>query len=246
MKDLKILVVEDELIIAESLKATLQGMGYDVVDIFTSGTEVAQKYVPGMADIAFMDIFLANNTDGITAAVQLIKKDPIPVIFLTNSTDEFLRKKAIFDTNAVYYLTKPFTKVDISTAIDFALKQLKAYQFADTTSNEPGYLLENSIFLKNGLGHKKVMIDDITMLEADGSYCKFTFKDGRQQVFSENLSYFGDKLSFAKELLRIHRSYIVNVNFIERVHESRVWIKGNEIPISRNYKSNFMEKFRFV
>jgi DNA-binding LytR/AlgR family response regulator len=243
---LRILIVEDELLIAESLKIMLEQMGHKVVAVFMSGSETLQRFKAGLADVVFMDIHLAGNTSGIETATLLKKICDVPVIYLTQSQDEYLRRKAIHETNAVDYICKPFTRIDIAKAIDFALKQLDVYGFEALSQNEPVYLFENDFFLKNGMGYKKIAVDDIIFLKAEGSYCKFIFKDKKVQIFSENLSYFGEKLAFAKELLRVNRSYIVNANFIERVHENRIWINGLEIPISKNYKSKFIEKFRFV
>jgi len=246
MQKVKVLIVEDELLISEGLRVMLEGLGYEVAGIFTSGAETLKKFESGLADILFMDIHLADKTNGIEIAKEIHKISDIPVIYLTSNQDEYLRKKAIHETNAVHYLTKPFSKHDIIIAIDFALKSLKAYDFGGTQPKEDAYLFSDSIFLKNGLGHKKIMISDILFLEADGSYCKFTFKDNKTQVFSENLSYFGEKLGFAKELVRIHRSHIVNSNYIDRIHENRVWVTGIEMPIGRSYRNELIEKFRFV
>ena len=126
MVKLKILIVEDELVIAEGLKITLEGLGYEVPAIFTSGTETLKNYTPGMADIVFMDIHLADKTSGIDTAMELKKISDIPVIYLTNNRDEYLRKKAIYETNAVNYLNKPYSKADICIAIDFALKNFES------------------------------------------------------------------------------------------------------------------------
>jgi DNA-binding LytR/AlgR family response regulator len=178
--------------------------------------------------------------------IALTKISKIPVIYLTQNEDNFLRKKAILETNAVHYITKPFNKNDICTAIDFALKQLKTYEFTTLLPEENAYLLKEGIFLKNGFGFKKIMIADIMFLKADGSYCLFAFKDNKTQVFSENLSYFGEKLAFAKDLVRIHRSYIVNINFIERIHENRIWVGGLELSIGGTYRNDLADKFRFV
>jgi len=246
VQKVKILIVEDELVIAEGLKILFEGLGYEVVAIFTSGAAVLKDFRQGMADILFMDIHLGNSTDGINTAIELRKISEIPIIYLTQNQDEYLRRKAIYETNAVHYLTKPFSKADICTAIDFALKSLKVFEFAASKPADNAYFLKDGIFLKNGLGYKKIMIADIMFLEADGSYCKFTFKDNKTQMFSENLSYFGEKLDFAKELVRIHRSFIANINYIERVHENRVWVAGTELPIGRTYRNELVEKFRFI
>src|SRR5580704_9544927 len=110
MQKIKILIVEDELVIAEGLKIMLESLGYEVAAIFTSGTETLKSFKPGMADILFMDIHLADKTSGIDTAMEIRKIHDIPVIYLTKNQDEYLRKKAIHETNAVHYLTKPFSK----------------------------------------------------------------------------------------------------------------------------------------
>ena len=245
MQKVRIIIVEDELIVAETLRAMLEGLGYEVTGIFTSGTETLKAFEPGMADMVFMDIRLADKTNGIDTARELKKISDIPVIFLTNNSNETLRKKAIYETNAVHYLPKPFNRTELSTAIDFAIKLIKYNEAKAPKPAEPDYLLKDSIFLKNGLGFKKIMIADIMLLKADGSYCEFVFKD-KSHVFSENLSHFEEKLSFAKEFVRIHRSYIININFVERIHENRVWVNGEEIPIGKGYKSDLTEKIRFI
>jgi len=224
----------------------LEAQGFEVAGIFETGTELVEQFEPGMADILFMDIYLGQKTSGIEAAEEIKKISDIPVIYITKNEDEYLKTRAINETNAVHYITKPFNKREISVAIEFALKSLRANKFNRLNADSPGTQDTDTIFLKNGLGYKRILVSDIMLLQADRSYCKFTFKEGKDQLFTENLSYFEDKFKFSKELVRIHRSYIVNINFIERVHENRLWVKGIEIPIGRTYKPILSKRFKFV
>ena len=244
MQKLRILIVEDELIIAESLKLQLESMDYEVVDIFTSGTETIENFKPGFADIIMMDIQLAGGTNGIDTSIEIRKISTAPIIFITNVSDERTRKKAINETNAVYYINKPFSKQDISTAIDFALKSIKREELM-VRSNENSYLLKDCIFVKNGFGFKKVMIADILYLKADGSYCELKLKENTV-TFSENLSFLEKKLDFASELVRVHRSYVVNIHRIQRIHENRLWVGDDEIPIGKTYKNLLDNIVRFI
>src|ERR1700743_1079550 len=118
LSKVKILVVEDDFIIAESLRMMLESLGYEVPAIFNSGQETIKNFEPDLADIIIMDIELANNSNGIDTAIELKKISDPPIIFVTNSKDERIRKKAIYETSALHFLTKPFTKLDISIAID--------------------------------------------------------------------------------------------------------------------------------
>lgn len=243
MDTFKILIVEDEVLIAESLKLTLINLGYQVPAIFTSGAETLKSYYPGFADIVIMDIHLAGNMNGIDTSVAIGKISSVPIIFITNSKDENIAKKAIKDANAVYYLSKPFSKLDIMAAIDIAIKSLKTNEIK-AKEDKPSYLLNDCIFVKHTHGFKKLLLKDILFLKAEGSYCELMFKDSKI-TFSENLSFFEDKFAFAKEMVRIHRSFIVNINCISRVHENRVWINNTEIPIGKTYKNTLNELMRF-
>ena len=244
MQKLKILIVEDELIIAESLKIMLQSMDYEIAGIFTSGTETLANFKPGFADIIFMDIQLAGNTSGVDTSVEISKISTAPIIFVTQVKDGHIRKKAINETNAVYYINKPFNKLDIDTAIDLALKSIKKAE-PTAKSNENPYLLKDCIFVKNGFGFKKVLIADILFLKADGSYCDIILKTNKI-TYSENLSFFEVKFAFAKEMVRVHRSYMINVNYISRVHENRLWIGEEEIPVGKSYRQALHDVVRFI
>ncbi len=245
MQQVKVLIVEDDWLIAESLKVIIEGMGYQVPAIFDSGLEVLKAFRPDFADIVIMDIHLAGPINGVDTSVELKKISPVPVIFVTNNINDAVRKKAIYETNAVYYLSKPFAGSDIRTAIDLALKSLKSDSLAVRHPYEASYLLSNSIFVKDGSGFKKVPLHDVLFLKADGGYCQFVMRD-TSILFSENLSYMEEKLGFARELLRVHRSYIVNINYIQRIHDNRLWIDEIEIPIGKTYRESTKDRFRFL
>jgi DNA-binding LytR/AlgR family response regulator len=259
MNKVKVLIVEDELIIAESLKVMLEAMGYDVPAIFTSGKTALEHFKPGFADIIVMDIHLADNTNGIDTSIEIRKVSTAPIIYITDDKDEYTRKKAIYETNTVQYISKPFSRLDISIAIDLAMKAIKSQQIALEKGNSTSYLINECIFVKDGQGFKKILISDIRFLKAEGSYCNLYFKsDGKKSgkkteydadesiLFSENLSFLEEKFSFAKELVRIHRSYIINVSAVKRIQENRLWVDDSEIPIGKTYKNEIKEIFRFI
>lgn len=260
MEKLRILIVEDELIIAESLKIMLEGMGYHVPAIFTSGQETLEYFKPGFADVIIMDIQLADNSNGIDTSIEIRKISTAPIIYITDSKDEYLRKKAIYETNTVQFLTKPFTRLDISIAIDLAIKAIKGHKVLLGESSQSSYLINECVFVRDVQGFKKILINDIIFLKAEGSYCKLHYKtqskagDKRNEqvkledsiMFSENLSFLEEKFSFAKELVRIHRSYIININSVRKIHENRLWTGDTEIPIGKTYKDKIQERFRFI
>lgn len=255
MQKVRILIVEDELLIAEAVKSLLENMGYEVPAIFTSGKETLENFKPGFADIIIMDIFLAENTNGIDTCAEIRKISNAPVIFITDNKDEQLRKKAIFQSNTVQYISKPFNRLDISIAIDLAIKTIKHNDLVQTQENSQAYLTEECIFLRQVQGHKKIRLSDILYLEASGNDCFIWYKSNNKMYlmpvpemikYNESLSAMETKLSFCKDLQRVHRSFIVNIKNIETILEGALIIAETEIPIGRKYKDDFRQQFRFI
>lgn len=246
MEEVKILIVEDEFLIAESLKMMLERLNYIVPAVFHSGTDLLREFKEGIADMILMDINLADDTNGIDTSRTLAQYSSIPIIYITQNREEKIRKQAIYETNAIYYLNKPFNLVDVCNAIDLTLKFLnRGVMVQRDVAAGPSYLLDDAIFIKEDFSYKKIRLADILYLKAEGSYCQIQCRE-KSYLFSENLSYFEERLDFAKDLIRIHRSYIINVKYLERIKESSVCLDIHEIPIGKTYKRQLLEKFRFI
>lgn len=117
MEHKKILIAEDELIIAYTLKSMLEKLNFIVISSVTSSKEAISETINKKPDLILMDIFLSDDIDGITAVEEIHKKTNTPVIFLTASTDPSTvdRAKAI---NYSHLLNKPFDQDDLHKTID--------------------------------------------------------------------------------------------------------------------------------
>ncbi len=122
MSKIKILVVEDEFIIAQSIENSLEMMGYTVIDVVSSGKKAIEKTESEKPDLILMDIKLQGEMDGIEAASQIRSLFNVPVIFLTAYTDEYLKKRAE-KTYPVGYITKPFKNQTLKSVIETGLCQ---------------------------------------------------------------------------------------------------------------------------
>ncbi|MBL8967966.1 MAG: EAL domain-containing protein [Spirochaetaceae bacterium] len=120
MNNEKILIVEDEKIIALDLQRRLERFGYTVVGMASDGPEAVQAARERMPDIILMDIMLAGPMDGIEAARQVRDQLGIPVIFLTAYTDEKTLERAK-EVEPFGYILKPFKERELYTTIDIAL-----------------------------------------------------------------------------------------------------------------------------
>lgn len=116
----RILVVEDEAVIALRLQKRLKEMGYDVPDIAYSGEDAVEKAGRLRPDLVLMDIMLPGKLDGIEAAKIVKAEFDIPVIFLTAFSEDKILKRAK-QAEPFGYLLKPFQDRDIKAAIEVAL-----------------------------------------------------------------------------------------------------------------------------
>lgn len=116
----KILVAEDESIVALNIKKTLERLGYEVTSLVSSGEDVIVKASDESPDLILMDIMLKGSIDGIEAAGKIMRNQNIPIVFLTALSDEKTIDRAAF-VKPYGYLVKPFTTDEMHTAIENAL-----------------------------------------------------------------------------------------------------------------------------
>jgi len=124
----RILVVEDERIIALNLKENLEALGYGVVGIVASGEKAVTQAGELHPDLVLMDIWLQGDMDGIGAAQQIWDEWQIPVIYLTGHSDKITLERAKV-TAPFGYILKPVNERQLSVAIEIALQRYEREQF---------------------------------------------------------------------------------------------------------------------
>ncbi|MEG3938130.1 EAL domain-containing protein [Microcoleus sp. S36b_A3] len=120
MPNKKILIVEDESIIAEDISDSLISLGYRITDIAYSGEEAIQSATQSRPDLVLMDVNLQGEIDGITAAEVIRSRLAIPVIYLTAYADENTLRR-VNSTKPFGYIVKPFEEKNLHTTIQIAL-----------------------------------------------------------------------------------------------------------------------------
>jgi len=148
----KVLIVEDETIVALDIKRAINKLGFTVTSTATNYDEAIESVKENIPDIILMDINLHNSLDGIEVVKEIKKSQDIAVIYLTAFCDDDTISRAV-ETNPVGYLLKPFkieelkstialgvykSKLDNKT-IDKTLKQLDDNYFYDEISSELYY-----------------------------------------------------------------------------------------------------------
>lgn len=118
----KILVVEDERVVARDIEKRLTNLGYVVVATVVSGEEAIIKVTECQPDLVVMDIQLKGKMDGIEAAEKIRSDFDIPVLYLTAYADETTLQRAKI-TEPFGYIIKPFDERDLHTAVEVALRR---------------------------------------------------------------------------------------------------------------------------
>lgn len=132
----RIMVVEDEGIVALDICQTLEAVGYTVVHHANTGEDAVEKADALRPDLILMDINLAGPMDGIQAAEQISQRSPTPVVFLTAHADEVTLQRAKL-TRPFGYIIKPFDSDELRTTIEISLH--RAQSEASTTAQKDGF-----------------------------------------------------------------------------------------------------------
>ena len=120
MPDERVLIVEDEKIIALDLQRRLEKFGYSVVALASTATEAVEAALEYLPDIVLMDIMLGGDRDGVDAAIEIKDQYNVPIVFLTAYADERTVERAK-KAEPVGYVLKPFKERELQTTIDIAL-----------------------------------------------------------------------------------------------------------------------------
>lgn len=236
----KVLIVEDEMIIAANISLQLTNLGYEVTGIIPRGEEVLSHIEYNLPDIILMDINLKGDLDGIEIAGFIQISYKIPIIFLTANADEahFNRAKA---TNPYGFISKPFKKLDLQRAIELTIIRIQEEQTIEKgveLNADETFILSDCIFVRNHDKMVKVFISDILYIEAERNYCKIHCKD-KEHLLVMTLKDVEEKLT-SKNFLRIHRSFIVNITHIDEIATSHVVIAKKAIPLSAELKKQLL------
>ena len=116
-QNIRILIAEDESIVAIDLKKTLENWGYEVSDIVRTGEKAVQTATENIPDLILMDIMLEGEMTGIEAAREIRNQRDIPVIYLTAYANQSTLEQAKL-TQPVGYILKPFNFADFEVVFE--------------------------------------------------------------------------------------------------------------------------------
>ncbi len=176
--------------------------------------------------------------------LEATKEYHFETIFITAFSEYSLKA---LNMSASYYILKPIAIEELIAAIAKVSETLEQQE----ELNRNRILLENlqkkpekqQIILPTLQGFDVVKIDEIMRLQADGNFTQIYLNDGSKKMVCRFLKFFDELLDFP--LVRVHRSHIVNFNFVKSYHKNGEIMlhDGTEIEVSNSYKENFLKLF---
>lgn len=232
---IKVLIVEDEALIASEITECLEENDFEISGVSSTAEEALTSVKNNKPDVILMDISIKGKMNGIDLAKSILNTQSIPIIFLTSNSNASVIKEAS-KVNPNAFLLKPFSDKELPIAIELAFNNHNA-QTLKNLAQKP--VLTNAVFVRSGKRFLKIKTSDIFYIQAEGSYSRLVTAEG-EYIVSFNLSQFHEEID-SRDFIRVHRSYIVNLNNIDGFDLDNVFIKSKSIPISKQQAENFFK-----
>lgn len=229
----KIIIVEDEAIIADHLAMCLEDLGYKVVAIVDEAEEALRELKKEKANLVLIDININGAIDGVDLAHRINREYAIPFVFITSNTDKITIER-VKPTQPAAFIVKPYTTESLSTNIELALYQHKQKEPKDQEIN----ILNDSFFIKDKHVFLKIKFDELLYAEAFDNYC-FLHSTKGKHMLSTTLKLVEEKL-INHGFLRIHRSFLVNLRHVDKIEPRSVHVSGNELPLSEQKRNELI------
>lgn len=218
---IKAIAIDDEPYALQVLQSHAEKVNnLEMVQVFTDASLAKSFFQNGYADVVFLDINMPD-ISGIAIAEAL--HPDIQVVFTTAHSEYAVKG---FEMNATDYLLKPVSFIRFMQAY-YKVAQRKKQP---TTNVEP--------FLKDGKEWIKLNPANILYIEAAGNYVNIIQSSGKQLIRS-TLNDISELLN--DDFIRVHKSYIINRNFIERIDASNISIGIHKIPVGKTFKDELFK-----
>lgn len=250
MTHIKVLVVDDDNIIAKDIQNSLKKIGYDVSFIVNNGEEVIKRIKENDYDVVLMDIMLKGKMNGIETAKTIQNQYNTPVIFISTYVDNNSLSKAK-TAEAYGYIMKPFKDKELQVTIEMTLanhkKDMELQRERDSYSS---IIKDNeaydSIFVRADYKLNKINFTDIYFVEALKDYVVIhaTQNDYTTHTTMKEMI----KVLPEKDFVRIHRSFIVNINKISSIKYPDLVIEDTlkVLPIGGLYRKELYNRLNMI
>ncbi len=225
---MKCIIVEDQSPAQRVLKKYIGDLGnLELVGTFSNALDAMEFLKSDKVDLMFLDIHLPK-----ISGMDFLKtiQNP-PQVILTTAFSEYAVQS--YEHDVLDYLVKPFS-------FERFVKAVAKFQSDSGPLNLPKDGLD--FFIKSGYDYIKLNSRDITHINTDMDYTELHTAE-KKHLSNETLSHWEKKLGDYR-FTRVHKSYLINLDSIEKVAGNQVYLKnGTSVPIGRAYKDGFLSDF---
>lgn len=228
------IIIEDEIPAQNILKNFIsRTLNLELINTYNAAIEANWFLNNNDVDLVFLDINLPD-ISGLDF-IKTIKNTP--AIIMTTAYPEYAVSSFELET-IVDYLVKPFSFDRFIKAVKKA--EGKAKNNSDTIEDTS----DETLFLNVDKTLHKIRVKDIIYLESDRNYITLTTVKGKFS-FIDALKNWIEKLP-SDCFLQVHKSYVINQKFVDKISGNEVFVDGNKIPIGRSFKQNMLKQLKIV
>jgi two-component system, LytTR family, response regulator LytT len=234
-KPLKIAIVEDEMIIAESIFRSLKSLSYNAIEPvanYTSALEIINIEKP---DLVLIDIRLSGSKDGIDLANEINSIFSIPFIFLTSNSDPLTIERAKH-THPAAYLLKPFSKADLYSTIEISMQNYYKLKDLRTGNSAP---VNDFLMVKYNKTFVKLSFDEVLYINSQHIYVEIVTVAEKRYLVRTSLNEYVKLLP--QYFVKVHRSYVINIHYIDEIVTQSVILRGVTIPVSKEFRKDLAD-----
>ena len=238
---LKAMIVDDEPLARLRMRSLLEAHGeiqlMGEADSIDAATTVLEETKP---EVVFLDIHL-HGESGFELLPHLGEK--MHIIFVT-AYDEYAVRA--FEANALDYLLKPVSRQRLKQTVQRLVSRVSNHETPDPHLSPLAY--DDHVFVRHGSICRFIRVDHILCIQSQGSYAEVRTKEGASALTMRSLKQWEETLD-KKHFLRIHRSYLINLNYAQRVEKRsqghyQIFMTGMEAPldVSRRYAAKLLNR----
>lgn len=237
---MRCLIVDDE----EMSRLHIQGIcqqipDIEIVGVFDNALSANAYLSKHQVDLIFLDIEMPN-----CSGIEFVRNmDQVPGIIFTTAKENYAINAFDLIEHVVDYIVKPVASMRLLRAINRFQVQRNGSAEIPSASPSPVASLatDNFIFVKSEKRLVRINLDDLLYVETTGDYSIFKLQDGQQFVVQSSLKKIANKIQHPN-FIKVHRSYIVNLNKIVDIEENTLVIDRKVIPISRAHRAGLIER----
>lgn len=249
LREQAVLIVEDDPLLAEQIKQSLQKEGYTISGSASNLEDAVRIIKNNKTDLALVDIHLDGPEDGIATAKELLKIKWIPIIYITGDSmaESVERSKSTFPAA---FLEKPLRINEMCVQIELAL-----HNFQDKKQPSPAPSTSDHVFVLSDKNYIRIKQSEILFLQADRIYCRlFLTKKGFERVYPKT-SYRPIHISMSMghifrqlpdHFYRLSRSLVVNLELVDRIGTTFLILEDHEIAIPEGSRNALMARLGVI